>query len=219
MSSPANSPDVRGLEVDDLDLDQLDLEQLGPAGFRWRVTSDRWWWSPETFRLHGYRPGEVRPSTARFLNHLHPDDRLGFVEAVHRGVSAGGVVLTEHRAVDIRGRIRPVLLIARSTSDPRGEVDTLEGVLLPIEEHTHHPSRSWWPSAISAVTSVSRRAAVTMVGWHRTFTDDTAETLQLLAELTLLADDEAGVRDCFEHLFLRPALVATEVAAVTGARP
>lgn len=42
--------------------------------FRCDVAADRWWWSDEVYRMHGYEPGEVTPTTALVLEHLRPDE-------------------------------------------------------------------------------------------------------------------------------------------------
>ncbi|MCM6779089.1 transcription antitermination regulator, partial [Nocardia sp. CDC159] len=44
-----------------------DVPELGgPAvgGFRFWFATRRWEWSPEVYRLHGYAPGQIEPTTA-----------------------------------------------------------------------------------------------------------------------------------------------------------
>src|SRR5690606_16902586 len=48
-------------------------QQIGQ--YRLDLTTGVWWWSPETYRLHGFEPGEVVPTTALVLAHKHPEDR------------------------------------------------------------------------------------------------------------------------------------------------
>src|SRR3954465_4608783 len=46
-----------------------------PTGwFRLYFEDERWEWSPEVERLHGYEPGTAKPSTAMVLSHKHPED-------------------------------------------------------------------------------------------------------------------------------------------------
>ena len=48
-------------------------QQIGQ--YRLDLSTGVWWWSPETYRLHGFEPGDVVPTTALVLAHKHPDDR------------------------------------------------------------------------------------------------------------------------------------------------
>ena len=42
---------------------------------RFRLFFDeRWEWSPEVERLHGYEPGTTQPTTNMVLSHKHPED-------------------------------------------------------------------------------------------------------------------------------------------------
>ena len=42
--------------------------------FRFYFTDERWEWSPQVERMHGYDPGTVHPTTELVLSHKHPDD-------------------------------------------------------------------------------------------------------------------------------------------------
>ncbi len=46
---------------------------IGAFGFS--SASTRWTWSDAMFTLHGMAPGDVVPTRALFLSHVHPDDR------------------------------------------------------------------------------------------------------------------------------------------------
>ena len=52
--------------------------------FRYDVPTDRWWWSDEVYRMHGFEPGEVVPTTAMILAHKHPEDRARYATALSR---------------------------------------------------------------------------------------------------------------------------------------
>lgn len=41
--------------------------------------TDEWWWSDTMFRIHGFEPGEVVPTTELVMRHIHPED----IEAAH----------------------------------------------------------------------------------------------------------------------------------------
>ena len=42
--------------------------------FRFYFDDDRWEWSPQVEKMHGYLPGTVTPTTEMVLAHKHPDD-------------------------------------------------------------------------------------------------------------------------------------------------
>ena len=42
--------------------------------FRFYFDDDRWEWSPQVEKMHGYLPGTVNPTTEMVLAHKHPDD-------------------------------------------------------------------------------------------------------------------------------------------------
>ena len=46
-----------------------------PTGsFRLYFEDERWEWSPEVERLHGYEPGTAKLTTSMVLSHKHPQD-------------------------------------------------------------------------------------------------------------------------------------------------
>ena len=42
--------------------------------FRFYFADERWEWSPQVERMHGYGPGTVHPTTDLVLSDKHPDD-------------------------------------------------------------------------------------------------------------------------------------------------
>ena len=63
------------------------------GAFRYDVTNDRWWWSDEVYRMHGFEPGEVVPTTAMILAHKHPDDRERYAGALTSTSLLGGTLV------------------------------------------------------------------------------------------------------------------------------
>ncbi|MDQ6997523.1 MAG: PAS domain S-box protein [Mariprofundus sp.] len=53
----------------------------------WNPQSGDLIWSDETYRIHGYEPGQVKPSYELFLEHLHPDDRPMLAAAVEAALN------------------------------------------------------------------------------------------------------------------------------------
>ena len=110
-----------------------------PTGwFRLYFADERWEWSPEVERLHGYEPGTAKPTTSMVLSHKHPEDyeqvaaTLDDIRQTHRAFS------TRHRIIDVQGRIHEVIVVAELFRDEGGEVVGTNGfyvdVTFPPEE-------------------------------------------------------------------------------------
>jgi hypothetical protein len=110
----------------------IDTRPRDHGRFRWEIDRGTAVWSDSVYRLYGYEPGEVVPSPALSLGHKHPDDLHGCVDALHAGMLADRLIVHEHRVVDVRGAVSPVVMVARGSKDVRGHVRTLHGFLLPL---------------------------------------------------------------------------------------
>lgn len=101
--------------------------------FSWDVARGAASWSDSVYRLHGYPPGEVHPSTALTFRHKHPDDLYECVDALHAGLLTRRLIVHEHRVVDTAGQVRPVVMVARERRSEDGAVRTVHGMLLPTD--------------------------------------------------------------------------------------
>jgi hypothetical protein len=84
-----------------------------PVGwFRFHFADERWEWSEQVQRMHGYEPGTVQPTTELVLAHKHPDD-YGQVAATLAAIRRTGAAFsTRHRIVDTRGDTHHVVVVA-----------------------------------------------------------------------------------------------------------
>jgi PAS domain S-box-containing protein len=96
-----------------------DAQRVGR--FRFYVDGQRWEWSENVERLHGYEPGTVTPTTELLLSHKHPDDRPQ-VAAVLERVADGEPFSSRHRIIDTAGRTHWVIVIGDRMRDDAGEV-------------------------------------------------------------------------------------------------
>ena len=110
-----------------------------PTGwFQLYFEDERWEWSPEVERLHGYEPGTAKPTTSMVLSHKHPEDyeqvaaTLDDIRQTHQPFS------TRHRIIDVQGRVHDVIVVAELLRDDGGEVIGTNGfyvdVTFPPEE-------------------------------------------------------------------------------------
>jgi anti-anti-sigma regulatory factor len=77
-------------------------------------------WSEPVYRMHGFEPGDVVPSTALMLAHCHREDRPA-LEAVLRSapVAGGDGSTVRYRLLDASGVERSVLAVLAPGVDPR----------------------------------------------------------------------------------------------------
>ncbi len=72
--------------------------------FRFFFADQRWEWSDEVQRIHGYEPGAVTPTTELVLSHKHPDDRQRVAASIEDMVDRRrGAFSNRHRVIDTDG--------------------------------------------------------------------------------------------------------------------
>ncbi|MDT5162669.1 MAG: hypothetical protein QOC90_2979, partial [Mycobacterium sp.] len=73
--------------------------------FRFYFADERWEWSPQVERMHGYDVGTVHPTTDLVLSHKHPDDYGQVAATLDEIRRTSGAFSTRHRIVDTRGEV------------------------------------------------------------------------------------------------------------------
>jgi hypothetical protein len=94
-------------------------------------------WSDAVFRIHGFEPGDVVPTTELMRAHVHPDDLERVLAAVrHTTLTAptGGSGLVYYRLVDARQRVHQIVAIGRVARSDDGELIGLTGHLVDVTE-------------------------------------------------------------------------------------
>ncbi|UXA04378.1 PAS and ANTAR domain-containing protein [Mycobacterium sp. SMC-2] len=124
--------------VEDDDLSAVDLvlglgEPQRVGRFRFFLDGHRWEWSDAVARMHGYKPGQVEPTTELLLKHKHPDDRER-VEAVLERVIRGKPFSSRHRIIDTGGRTHCVVVAGDRMLDDRGAVKGTSGFYVDVTE-------------------------------------------------------------------------------------
>lgn len=101
--------------------------------YRVDLATDTWWWSAETYRLHGFEPGDVVPTTALVLAHKHPDDRERVRDVLERARRDGAPFSSLHRIMDARGRERVLVVVGQGRRDrDTGRVVELLGYFVDV---------------------------------------------------------------------------------------
>ncbi len=117
---------------DELDDSPLDGASLLVGEYRYHVPTQRWTWSPETYRMHGFEPGEVVPTTAMVLAHKHPDDRSRVCRLLTEAQETGSPYRSIHRIIDAHGSHRTIVLSGEATRDEDGVVEYLAGTFIDL---------------------------------------------------------------------------------------
>jgi hypothetical protein len=134
-SSPSTARRVHeGIESDD-------SQRAG--AFRFLFADQRWEWSPEVERMHGYGPGAVSPTTEVVLSHKHPDDKVQVAATLEKVVRTERPFSARHRIVDTRGAVHEVVVVADLLRDEDGDVIGTDGWYVdvtPPDDRAHQQS-------------------------------------------------------------------------------
>lgn len=126
------------------------------GGFHFHVREDRWVWSDEVARMHGYESG-FEPTTAQMLEQKHPDDRRAVAQVIERVITEGAPLSTHHRIVRTDGALREVLIVAFGDRDSSGP-DRVEGFYIDVTDTIGRDRQQTLTRAVAEV--IGRRAAI-----------------------------------------------------------
>ncbi len=126
--------------------------------FRYLAREDRWEWSDEVARMHGYEPGSVQPTTQLLLKHKHPDDKPTVAELIEQVRRHGAAVSSRHRIVDTRGETHVVVVVGDRFSGPDGRLLGIGGFYIDITDQFDADLQKHLSEALLAVDS--RRAVI-----------------------------------------------------------
>lgn len=147
------------------------------GAFTYEVGTDRWQWSDEVFRMHGFEPGEVVPTTAMILAHKHPEDRERYAGALERSSLVGGSFASLHRILDANGDER--ILTAVGESRPHEDGSGVKEVVGHFVDVT---------DAVRALASAEATRQIEAAQRHRAVID---QAMGVIAARTGLTPGEA----------------------------
>jgi hypothetical protein len=126
--------------------------------FVWRVRDDAWWWSEDLYRIHGFEPGDVVPTTELLLAHIHPDDLDKVREMIQAVLRDGHPCSCYHRVVDARRKVRNVVVVGDTVQDEDGSVAELRGFLVDLTRSRRNDLQASITAAVEGATR--HRAAI-----------------------------------------------------------
>jgi PAS domain S-box-containing protein len=123
--------------VDDIGASPIEQALAGGAPqrvgwFRFYFADERWEWSPQVQRMHGYQPGEVEPTTEIVLSHKHPDDYKQIAATLEEIRRTEQAFSTRHRIVDVQGRVHHVVVVGDRLYDDSGAVIGTHGFYVDV---------------------------------------------------------------------------------------
>src|ERR1700733_8541831 len=100
--------------------------------FRFYFEDQRWEWSEQVQRMHGYEPGTVTPTTELVLAHKHPEDRVEVAKTIDEMLLARRAFSTRHRILDTRGVVHQVVVVGDLLTDRQDVVIGTHGYYVDI---------------------------------------------------------------------------------------
>jgi len=97
------------------------------GAFSFYFDDQRWEWSEQVQRMHGYQPGTVTPTTELVLSHKHPEDREQIAQTLDTIRRTGQPLSSRHRIIDTSGKLRSVIVVGEQLHDERGRIVGTQG--------------------------------------------------------------------------------------------
>lgn len=189
--------------------------------FRFWFVGQRWEWSDEVARMHGYEPGSVVPTTELLLSHKHPDDRAHVQDLLDRALHSRRSFSSRHRFIDTAGVVHDAIVVADRMLDETGAVVGTAGYYVDLtntfDENRREVIDEALPDLVEAravieqakgvlmaVYRVSADQAFGVLRWRSQETNVKLRELarQLVAEIPALPAPAADVQSAFDHLLL-----------------
>ncbi|OBK45648.1 PAS and ANTAR domain-containing protein [Mycobacterium sp. 1081908.1] len=148
-----------------LDGEAAAVEQALAAGtpqragwFRFYFEDQRWEWSEQVQRMHGYEPGTVTPTTELVLSHKHPDDRRQVAATIDDMVKNRQPFSARHRIVDTGGAVHQVVVVGDQLCDDGGEVIGTHGFYIDVTPASSSKSEEAITAKVAAIAE--RRSVI-----------------------------------------------------------
>jgi hypothetical protein len=130
-----------------------------PTGrFSYDVPSGKWQWDEDVFRIHGYEPGTVEPTTELVLASKHPDDRERVKVLLERIAREGGSFSISYRLRGGDDQERRVVLVGDGAMCGPDEVGTIDGYYIDLTDDFVEESEEYAAQAVEA--SAENRAVI-----------------------------------------------------------
>ncbi len=108
----------------------------GTGSWRWNVKTGAVHWSAEHFRIYGADPAVDKPSHAKYLERIHPEDHFLVEQVITQATRETRMFRHEYRIVMPDGSIKHVQSIGHPDFNESGELEFV-GTIMDITERRH----------------------------------------------------------------------------------
>jgi PAS domain S-box-containing protein len=206
--------------------------------FRFYFDHQRWEWSEQVQRMHGYKPGTVEPTTELVLAHKHPDDRRQVAETIDDMLHTHRAFSTRHRIIDTSGAVHHVVVVADQLTDHYGAVIGTHGYYVDItptsdraqdelitakvaEISEHRAMIEQAKGMLMLVYGLDPGAAFDLLKWRSQESNVKLRLLaqQIVEDFCAVRDKSIGSRSAFEHVLLTADARVRRDGGQAAARP
>jgi fructose-specific component phosphotransferase system IIB-like protein len=190
--------------------------------FRFYFEDERWEWSAQVERMHGYEPGTVHPTTDLVLSHKHPDDYGQVAATLDEIRRTAGAFSTRHRILDTRGEVHHGVVVGDQIFDDAGAVVGTHGFYVDVTPSINEVHDQTITSAVAEIAEarsgieqakgmlmliyrINAESAFELLKWR---SQETNTKLRVLAEqivadfLDLPYDEVLPARAVYDRLLL-----------------
>lgn len=191
------------------------------GAFRFWFIGQRWEWSDEVARMHGYEPGTVEPTTKLLMSHKHPDDLAHVQEHLDYALQSEESFSSRHRFIDTAGQVHDAIVVADRMYDESGAVVGTAGYYIDLTNTFDSTRQEALDEALPDlfesraaieqakgvlmfVYRVSAEQAFRVLQWRSQETNVKLRALarQLLIEVADLEAPTAAFQSQFDHVLL-----------------
>jgi ANTAR domain/PAS fold len=189
--------------------------------FRFYFSDQRWEWSEQVQRMHGYEPGTVTPTTELVLSHKHPEDRPQVAETIDDMLHTHRAFSTRHRILDTSGVVHHVVVVGDQLTDQQDVVIGTHGYYVDITPASDRADNELITAKVAEITEhravieqakgmlmlvygLDAVAAFDLVKWRSQESNVKVRRLaqQIVEDFRAVGDTAIGSRSAFDHMLL-----------------
>jgi ANTAR domain/PAS fold len=189
--------------------------------FRFYFSDQRWEWSEQVQRMHGYEPGTVTPTTELVLAHKHPDDRHQVAKTIEDMLNTRCAFSTRHRIIDTSGAVHHVVVVGDQLTDDQGAAIGTHGYYVDITPTADRAQNDLISAKVAEITEhravieqakgmlmlvygLDPAAAFDLLKWRSQESNVKLRRLaeQIVEDFCAVPDKGIGSRAAFDHALL-----------------
>ena len=189
--------------------------------FRYFFDDERWEWSPQVAKMHGYPPDTITPTTELVLSHKHPDDYRQIADTLALIRQTRQAFSSRHRIRDVGGAVHHVVVVGDQLRNGDGVVIGTHGFYIDVtpaeqarQDHLTAELEKITKSRASieqakgmlmAIYGIDAAAAFELLKWRSQESNVKVRPLaeQIVADFSGVAHDEAlPTRSVYDNLLL-----------------